>query len=124
MSAIPAVMVPSVRAALYAQGLPPELVTNEGTINPSGLLASIYDTVEFRSAASPTVKVSTRSLVDANAPSNPLVQWLSPSVAFTAADGQVVEIAPYGRKEGGWLPLLLGVTALVGAGFVLGRLTR
>lgn len=122
---IPSVLVPALRSALTSQGFPASTLREDGTLDPAGLLAGVYDTVEFRTALTPTVHINTMSVFGTGQPGQPpppgIATWLKPTVVLTGA-GQSTTIAPAGASAGGgWLPLGLVVAALVGVGVVIGR---
>ncbi len=88
----------------------------------SKLVNSIWDRVEFRSSATPSI--SADIAYDPNGPPSPLLQWLKPTVILTGNAGRTV-IAPYGQAgEGGGFVAVGFFAAIVGIGFVLGRLSK
>lgn len=88
------------------------------------LVLSVWDRVEFRSAATPPIRAEVA--YDPNGPPNPLMQWLQPTIILTGNAGRTV-IRPYGGEGDGpngtlvFAGFFLGI---VGVGFVLGRLTK
>lgn len=120
--AIPVQLIQPLRNALVSQGFSAQTINNDGTINPAGLLAAAYDEVEFRSAATPPIILRTNELLQ-EGPPNPFIQWLKPTVVLRGKAGTNV-IAPMGPAQGSWLPPLLGIGALVGLGYLLGRTSR
>jgi hypothetical protein len=123
---IPGSLVPVVRSALVSQGFPPGTVRDNGTINPAGILAGVYEQVEFRSSGTPTIVMNTRQLAGTGRSEepNPFLRWLRPTVILRARDGGETVIAPAGpSQDGSVLPLALAVAGLVGFGVVLGRLS-
>lgn len=117
---IPTMLIEPLRSALQSQGIDPATITNGGTINPAGLLSAAFDTVEFRSSATPTIRIRTSQLL-AGGPPNPFLTWLRPTVVLTGKSGTIT-IAPAGESKGGSiLPGALVVLSLVGIGYALGR---
>lgn len=112
-------MIPGVRAALVGQGFPADTINDDGTLNPASLLALVYDTIEFRSAATPPIVINTKDLLTPSTQPNPFLQWLKPTVVLKGAQQQTV-IAPLGESQGSWGVPLGGAAALVGLGFALG----
>ena len=121
---IPSVLIEPLRAALQSQGLDPGTIRSDGTINPAGFLAAAFDEVEFRSSATPTIRLQTRELLKEGGAPNPFIQWLRPTVVLRGRGGATV-IAPVGESKGGSiLPGLGVVLVLLGAGYALGRMGR
>jgi hypothetical protein len=118
---IPQVLIAPLRVALQSQGFPSEMVKDDGTINPAGLLAATFDEVEFRSALTPTVRVNTRQLLKEGRP-NPFLAWARPTVVMRGA-GQEAVVAPWGQHAGGSIiPLTGAALGLVGLGYLLAKL--
>ena len=118
---IPSALIPALRVALRSQGFPDQTLRDDGTLNAAGLLAGVYDEVEFRTALSPSVVLKTKELLN-QGPPNPFVQYLKPTVIMRGR-GEETIIAPVGvATPGGWLPGIGAVVVLVGAGFLLGRM--
>lgn len=92
-------------------------------VSPFTLLAGIYDTIEVRSNAAPPVKISVNDLGNSGPPS-PASQLLQPTIIFSGGAGNYT-LAPYGAAspDTGWLTSVGGIGLLIGAGFLLGRLT-
>ncbi len=96
------------------------------TQNAGDAIASLYDSIEFRSAFSPPVVLSTKDLFTPKAPGSAppwWLSWLKPTVIVRGAVGEQV-IAPAGVAGNGTVPLLLAVGSIVALGFVLGRWTK
>lgn len=122
MAAIPSPLVAPLRAAFTSQGFPAQTVRDDGSLNVAGLLAGIYDEVEFRSAATPTIRLNTQQLLT-EGPPNPFMSWLRPTVVLRGKSGETV-IAPVGASQGGSiLPGLVVVGTLLGIGYAVGRAT-
>jgi len=122
-SPIPLLLVEPLRAALVSQGFPRETVTNSGQINPAGLLAGSYDTLEIRTAITPPIIIDTRSLLIDNGKRNPLLDAVKPTIILRG-NGGVNVIAPYGpAPEGGMVVPLFIIGALIGIGVLIGRVT-
>ena len=123
-SGIPAVLIDPLRSALASAGYPRETINDAGDLNPAGFLAGTFDTIEFRSAVTPTIHINTQELLQPDyAPPNPFVKWLQPTVILRGKGGETA-IAPFGTSSGGTVfPVLLAVAAVLGIGFVLGRAT-
>lgn len=88
------------------------------------LIPSVWDSVEFRSAATPPIRAAVS--YDPNGPPNPVMQWLRPTVILTGNAGRTV-IRPYGGEGDGPNGTLVFVgffAAIVGIGFVLGRASK
>lgn len=108
--------------------LNPSTTTNSGSgntgVNPFSVLGSLYDTIEVRSNAAPPVSINVNDL-GAGGPPNPASQALQPTIIFTGNAGRYA-LAPYGEASPttGWLASVGGFFALLGAGFLLGRLTK
>lgn len=118
--AIPSALIPALRVAFRSQGFPESTLRDDGTINPAGILAGMYEEIEFRTALTPTVKVNTRELA-AFGPPNPFVSLLKPTVVLRGK-GEETVIAPLGvTPGGGWLPGIAVVAGLVGIGYLLGK---
>ena len=123
---IPSVLVQPLRSALTSQGFPAGNIRDDGTVNPAGLLAGVYEEVEFRSSAWPTVRFNMRELAGAQGETtNPFLKWLRPTVVLRDRSGNENVIAPLGASQGGSiLPALVASAALLGLGFVLGRSSK
>lgn len=88
------------------------------------LVPSIWDHVEFRSAATPPIGADVA--YNPNGPPNPVMQWLQPTVILTGPAGRTV-IRPYGGTGDGPNGTLVAISffaAIVGIGFALGRLSK
>ncbi|TAL42376.1 MAG: hypothetical protein EPN91_08330 [Salinibacterium sp.] len=88
------------------------------------LVPSIWDTVEFRSAATPPIRAAIA--YDPYGPPSPVMQWLQPTVILTGNAGRTV-IRPYGGTgdgPDGTLVFAGFFAAIVGIGFVLGRISK
>lgn len=88
------------------------------------LVPSIWDNVEFRSAATPPIRAAVS--YDPNGPPSPIMQWLQPTVILTGNAGRTV-IRPYGGTgdgPNGTLVFWGFFAGIVGIGFVLGRLSK
>lgn len=96
--------------------------TSNTGVNPYGVLAGLYDTIEVRSNAAPPIKIS---VADLGGGPSPVSQALQPTIIFTGAAGRYA-IAPYGEagEYTGWFSSVGGAFALVGLGFLLGKLRR
>lgn len=122
--AIPTPLVPTLRAALEASGFPGSTVANDGTINPAGFLAGVYDTVEFRTMLSPPIKFNTRDLLAQGGAPNPFVGFLKPTVILSGPNGQNI-IAPVGAAgTAGTYVGLFAVAAIFALGFATARLLK
>ena len=122
MSAIPLPLIAPLQAALQSQGFPNGTIRSDGTLNAAGLLAGIYDEVEFRSNATPNIVMKTSALLTESKP-NPFLTWLRPTVMLRGRGGETV-IAPVGVANGGSiLPLTLAALLLVGLGYAVARAT-
>ena len=119
--ALPLATVPAIRAALVSQGFPANTIGDDGSIDPARLLSGVYDTIEFRSRASPTVEIKTAEL-SSNEPSGWIPRLTMPAVIFRGRAG-VATIAPYGvpSKSTGLAVTIGLVVGLVGIGYWLGR---
>lgn len=121
MANIPGVLIGPLRVAFQSQGFPPEMVKDDGTINPAGLLATVYDEVEIRSSLWPTQTIRVNELLKSGNP-NPFLQWVKPTVVLRGK-GQETIIAPYGASPGGSvIPVVGAVVGLVGLGYLLAKL--
>jgi hypothetical protein len=121
---IPSVLIQPLREAFRTQGLSPDIIRNDGTINPVGLFVTFFDEVEFRSSATPTIRLRTRDLLNEGGKPNAFIKWLRPTVVLRGSGGTVT-IAPVGESKGGSiLPGLAAALGLVGVGYALGRATR
>ena len=121
-AAIPSTLIPPLRAALVSQGFPAETIKNDGTLNPAGLLAGVFDTIEIRNSATPNIVMRTQELLQ-NEPPNPVVVWLRPTIILRGKGGETI-IAPHGVSKGGSvLPLALAALAFVGVGYALAKAT-
>lgn len=118
---IPQVLIQPLRVALQQQGFPPEMVRDDGSVNPAGLLSTLYDEVEFRSSLWPNITAKTRGLLTDPTP-NPFMSWVKPTVVLRKGDATTT-IAPYGVSPGGTvIPVVGGALLLVGLGFLLAKL--
>lgn len=123
MAGITSNLVQPLRAALQAAGFPADTIRDDGSINPAGLLAGAYDEVEFRSSATPTIKMQTANLLQGGP--NPFLAWLRPTVVLRGRLTGETVIAPAGVSKGGSiLPIAATVAVLVGVGYALGRASR
>jgi hypothetical protein len=118
--AIPSALIPALRVAFRSQGFPEATLRDDGTINPAGILAGMYDEIEFRTALTPTIKVNTRDLT-LGGPTHPFVSFIKPTVVLRGK-GEETVIAPLGATQGGgWLPGIAVAAGLVGIGYLLGK---
>jgi len=118
----PALIAP-LRAGLVAAGFPADTIKDDGSINPAGLLAGAYDEVEFRSSATPTLRLRTADML--SGPPNPFINWLRPTVVLRGKLTGETVIAPAGVSKGGSILPAAGVAfLLLGAGYALGRASR
>ena len=118
---IPQVLIQPLRVALQQQGFPPEMVRDDGSLNPAGFLATLYDEVEFRSSLWPNITAKTRGVLMDQQP-NPFLSWAKPTVVLRKGDATTT-IAPYGVSPGGTVIPAVGVALLlVGVGYVLAKL--
>ena len=124
LNGIPAILIAPLRVALQSQGFPPEMVRDDGTLNAAGLLATTFDTIEFKSALWPTVTVDTRQLLVGKSTPSPFMDWVKPTVVLKSrATQQQTVIAPYGAHPGGTvIPVVGVVVGLVGLGYLLAKL--
>lgn len=123
---IPSVLVQPLRSALTSQGFPAGTIRDDGTVNPAGLLAGVYEEVEFRSSAWPTVRFNMRELAgDQGETTNPFLRWLRPTVILRDRSGAENVIAPLGPSQGGSiLPAAFAAASLLAVGYVLGRSSK
>lgn len=120
--AIPSILIDPLRSALQSAGVDARTVRDDGTINPAGFLASAFHTVEFRSSATPTIRVATGEMLNEGGQPDAFTAWLRPTVVLKGKSGDVI-IAPVGESKGGSILPGLGVAlVLFGAGYALGRL--
>ena len=124
MHSIPVGLIPLLRQALTTQGFPSNAVTDGGDIDPAALLSGAFDTLEFRTNASPPITVKVADLSSGAQPRtpNPLVKWLQPTVVLTSRAGRSV-IAPHGEAGNGTWTAAALVVGLLGVGFLLGHIT-
>lgn len=103
---------------------PTNLVNAVASGQPAAALSSLYDTLEVRSVLTPTIRISTASILsDSNGQApNPLVSFLKPTVVLSGAQG-VITVAPAGEAGDGTLGLVAAVLGLIGLGFILGRVS-
>jgi hypothetical protein len=123
-AAIPSTLIPPLRAALVSQGFPAETIKGDGTLNPAGLLAGVFDTIEIRTSATPNIVMRTQELLnEEEAPPNPVTVWLRPTIILRGKGGETI-IAPLGVSKGGSiLPMALAALAFVGVGYALAKAT-
>lgn len=120
MAGITSALVQPLRAALTSAGFPADTIKDDGTINPAGLLAGAYEEVEFRSSATPTIRMRTQDMM--SGPPNPVLGWLRPTVVLRSRIAGETVIAPAGVSKGGSiLPIAGAVAVIFGAGYLLGR---
>ena len=105
-------MVPLARGLISAQNGNPWMLNDDGSLNPDGVLALFFDTVEVRTTATPALRFP---IGPTGAPADPttdaLIRSLKPTVILSGPAGRV-EVAPYGVTEpGSWWPLAIGGTA-------------
>lgn len=116
-SMIPSYLVPTVRSALTAGGIPANALTDAGDIDPAALISGFVKGAEVRTQFSPPVYIATKDLFvkpgQAAQPS-PLLRQLKPTIVLDTNTGKSV-IAPYGvadRSGMKRLGLVLGGGAL------------
>ena len=122
MGAIPQNLISSLRAGLASQGIAPGTIKDSGDIDPVGLLAGAYDTIEFRSRLTPPVKAGIGVF---SGPPSLFAKFLQPTVIFSGGAGRFA-VAPYGEANPwlGWglsLAIFSGVFML---GVMLGKSRR
>lgn len=118
MQLIPTALVPAVQAYIASQGQNPNLIGNDGSISPEGIVAFAFNEVTVRTAITPDI---TFPISASGAPADPTIQQLiatlQPSVTLSGPAG-TVNVAPFGQAAGtgslGWWPIALGVTAVLG----------
>lgn len=116
---LPTTLISPLRAALQSQGFPAGTIRDDGTLNPAGLLSGVFDTIEIRNSATPTITMNTAELLK-EGPPNPVNQWLRPTIILRGKGGETI-IAPYGVSKGGSiLPLLALVGGVFAAGWLVG----
>lgn len=84
-------------------------------------LSSLYDTIEVRTAFTPPAVINLHEA--AYAPPGEISPLLKPTIILSGPNGRDV-IAPYGEAEGGWGGTVAALVLILGAGFVLGRLSK
>lgn len=91
-------------------------------VDPFGVLANIYDTVEIRSNAAPPMTLNIKDLGGAPSPAS---QYLQPTLIFSGPAGRYV-YAPYGEagQYTGTLTSLGSLAAIAVVGFLVGRATK
>lgn len=119
---LPPILVGPFRAALQVAGYSPNIVTDEGSVDPGQLVASAYDTIEFRSRIFPSLAFSTASLIGGGPTGGGLAELLKPSVILTGRSGKV-EVAPYGTPDPatGLFGFILFAGTLISIGYLVGR---
>lgn len=119
---LPTALVGPVRAALQAQGLSPLIIGDDGTLSPAFFVSAAYDTAEFRSRLLSLPTIDLGSAIDPNAPVNPLVKFLRPTLILKGRAGINV-IAPFGEAAAweGWVGLAVMLAGVAGLGYLLGR---
>lgn len=101
------------------------VIGNELTPFLSQAVINQYSTIEVRTTVSPPVVMRVADLLDNKAPPSAFSKFLQPTVILTDKAGVRNVIAPYGIAENGSaLPGVMVLLAIVGAGFVLGRLSK
>lgn len=93
-----------------------------GSALSSAILGS-YRTIEVRSSLTPPITLDVADLLDTSAPPSAFTKFLQPTLILTDANGQQSTIAPYGVAGNGSFAGIAFVAALIGAGFLCGRLS-
>lgn len=87
-------------------------------------LASIYDTIEVRTALTPPSVIDLHAVAASSGePPSPITQFLKPTIILSSSTARDV-IAPYGEADGGWGGAIFGLAVILGVGFVLGRASK
>lgn len=122
---LPTLLVIPFRAALQAAGYSPNIITDDGNLDPGQLVATAYDTIEFRSTLLPLSPIRTAEFVDGKPSGLGFGALLKPAIILTGRNGKV-EIAPYGTPDAStaWFGLALIVGGLFGVGYLVGRSGR
>lgn len=103
----------------------PDLIDSLRTGNPAAAFASVYDSMEVRTALTPPIVTGTQGLFPTTEGGQPnvLLNFLRPTVILRGRGGEVV-VAPNGQAGNGTFLFLGVIGALVGVGFVLGRWSK
>lgn len=100
-SMIPSYLVPTVRSALTAGGIPSNAITDAGDVDAAVLISGFVKGAEVRTQFSPPVYIATKDLFAkpgaAQQPS-PLLKRLKPTIVLDTNSGKSV-IAPYGVAD-------------------------
>lgn len=100
----------------------PNLVSAIAAGDPAAAFASIYDTMEVRTAFSPPIVTNTQDMLSTG-PQSWVVKLLKPTVVLRGQAGAVT-VAPAGASGDGTFGFLAALGGLVGVGFLLGRWSK
>lgn len=123
---LPPVLVMPFRAALQTAGYSPDIISNDGTLDPGQLVATAYDTIEFRSRIFPSLAFSTAGLLGGKGgPSGGIAELVKPTVILTGRSGRV-EVAPFGspNPSTGLIGFMLFAGTLISIGYLVGKVSK
>jgi hypothetical protein len=122
MQLIPPALVPTVRAYLQQQGLNPNTIAYDGSLDAGGIVSNFYNQVTVRTAVTPDLVFPiNQSGEPPNAVAKQLLDQLQPTVIISGPAGSFV-LAPYGQAVGqrSWLPIAaVGLGAVVFIGWAI-----
>lgn len=94
---VPPALVWPARGLLQNQGIDPNMLSNEGELDPQALFALAYDTVTIRTSVTPEIPIDLTQKGSGQV--SQLVKDLQPVVTLKGRAGKVV-IAPAGEPSG------------------------
>lgn len=116
MQLVPQQLVPAVRAYIQQQGADPNLIANDGSINPAGVVNVFFDTVTVRTAITPDLVFPINSSgAPPSAAMQQLMNTVQPTITLSGRAGTVT-VNPYGTPVGqtSWAPLVIGGVFAIG----------
>jgi len=114
MQLVSPALVGVTRTLIGSQGGNPWMINNDGTLNPDGVLALLWNNVEVRTSVTPPIKFPIGPTGTPTDPSTEaLIKSLKPTVILSGPAGEIT-IAPYGTvvAESWWPAILVGAAGL------------
>ncbi len=124
MQLINPAMVGVTRTLIQSQGGNPFLINDHGELNPDGVLALLFDTVEVQTSITPSIRFPIGPTGQPPSPAaEELIKSLQPSIVFSGPAGRIV-VAPYGQAttQASWWPVVIagGATLVLLSWLVFG----
>jgi len=101
----------------------PNLLDALTTGNPAEAIASVYKTIEIHTAITPPIVIDIAGLSSGQPPSA-ITSFIKPTVILRGSAGGDLTLDPLGDPGDGTLGLVAIFAGLLGAGFLLGRLSK